>query len=171
MEDKKKRRSIYDLIREYLEEVQKLKEGLPPTERPSWNFRECTLEPLSNIFVATKEVIITADLPYALSNSVKVEPVNEDRLEITAEMEHKIGFKDWGITHHEGEFSTFSCQTRIPVPVDMENMKTSLKRGVLEIRLPRKRTYKIPVKQKAAQHKNLRTSVKTRENLNNTSAH
>ena len=146
MENKKKRHSIYGMIREYLEEVERLKEGLSPTERPSWNSRDCTLEPLSNIFVATREVIITADLPCALPYSVKVEPINEDRLEIAAEMKHKVKFKDWGITHHEGEFSTFSCQTRIPVPVDTKHMKTSFKRGILEIRLPRKRSYKIPLK-------------------------
>jgi HSP20 family protein len=146
MENKNKRQSIYDMIREYLEEAEKLKEGWPQTERPSWNLRECTLEPLSNIFVATREVIITADLPYAQPHSVKVEPINEDRIEITAEMKQKVKFKDWGITHHEGEFSTFSCQARIPVPVDMKHMQTSFKHGLLEIRLPRKRSYKIPVK-------------------------
>jgi HSP20 family molecular chaperone IbpA len=143
--ENKRRRSIHDMIREYLDEVEKLKEGWPPTERPSWNLRECTLEPLSTIFVTAKEVIITADLPYAQPHSVKVEPINDDRLEITAEMKHKVRFKDWGITHHEGEFSTFSCQARVPVPVDMKDMKTIFKRGMLEIRLPRKRVYKIHV--------------------------
>jgi HSP20 family protein len=146
MENKKKRHSIYDMIREYLEEVEKLKEGMPPAERPSWDLKECTLEPLSNIFVSRREVIITADLPYAQPSSVKVEPINDDRLEITAEMNRKVKFKDWGITHHEGEFSTFSCQTRIPVPVDMKHIETSFKRGLLEIRIPRKRVYKIPVR-------------------------
>lgn len=146
MEDKKKRQSIYDLIREYIKEAEELQKGFPSTERPSWDLRACTLEPLSNIFVATKEVIITADLPFAQPNSVKVEPVNEDRLEITAEMKRKVTSKDLGMAHHKGEFSTFSCQTRIPVPVDMKHMQTSLRHGVLEIRMPRKRTYKIPVK-------------------------
>ena len=146
MENKRKRRSIYDMIREYLEEVEKLKEGIPLTERPSWDLKECTLEPLSNIFVSRREVIITADLPYVLQSSVKVEPINDDRLEITAEMKRKVKLKDLGMTHHEGEFSTFSCQTRIPVPVDMKHIETSFKRGVLEIRIPRKRMYTIPVK-------------------------
>lgn len=145
MENKKKKQSIYDMIREYLDEAEKLKEGIPTIERPSWDLRACTLEPLSSIFVTSKEVIITADLPYVQSYSVKVEPINSDRLEITAELKRRVKFKEMGIVHHEGEFSSFSCQTRIPVPVDMQHVETSFKRGMLEIRIPRKRSYKIPV--------------------------
>jgi HSP20 family protein len=145
MENKKKRQSIYDMIREYLDEAEKLREGIPPTDRPSWDLRACTLEPLSSIFVTPKEVIITADLPYVEPHSVKVEPINSDRLEITAEMRRKVKFKEMGIVHQEGEFSSFSCQTRIPMSVDMQHIKTDFKRGVLEIRIPRKRSYKIPV--------------------------
>lgn len=145
MEDKKKKQTIHDMIREYLDEAEKLKEGIPTIERPSWDLRACTLEPLSNIFVTPKEVIITADLPFAQPHSVKVESINSDRLEITAEMKRKVKFKEMGIVHHEGEFSSFSCQTRIPVPVDMRHLETSFKRGLLEIRIPRKRSYKIAV--------------------------
>jgi len=145
MENKKKKQSIYDMIREYLDEAERLKEGIPSIERPSWDLQACTLEPLSSIFVTTREVIITADLPYAEPESVKVEPINSDRLEITAEMRRKVKFEEMGIVHHEGEFSSFSCQTRIPMPVDMRHIKTRIKRGVLEIRIPRKRSYKIPV--------------------------
>jgi len=145
MENKKKKQSIYDMIREYLDEAEKLKEGIPTIERPSWDLRACTLEPLSSIFVTPKEVIITADLPYVEPQSVKVEPINSDRLEITAAMKRKVKFKEMGIVHQEGEFASFSCQTRIPMPVDMQRMKTNFKRGVLEVRIPRKRSYKIPV--------------------------
>jgi HSP20 family molecular chaperone IbpA len=145
VENKKKKQSIYDMIREYLDEAERLKEGIPSIERPSWDLQTCTLEPLSSIFVTTREVIITADLPYAEPDSVKVEPINSDRVEITAEMRRKVKFEEMGIMHHEGEFSSFSCQTRIPMPVDMRHMKTRIKRGVLEIRIPRKRSYKIRV--------------------------
>lgn len=145
MENKKKKQSIYDMIKEYLDEAEKLREGIPSMEHPSWDLRACTLEPLSSIFVTPKEVIITADLPCVQPHSVKVESINSDRLEITAEMQRKVKFKELGIVHHEGEFSSFSCQTRIPVPVDMQHMKTNFKHGVLEIRIPRKRSYKIPV--------------------------
>jgi len=146
MENRRKKRPAYDRIREYVDETEDLKEILSPAEHPSWDLRACTLEPLSSIFVTPREVIITADLPYVESESVKVELIDSNRLEITAEMKRKVKFKEMGIVHQIGEFSSYCCQTRIPIAVDMQHMKTSFKRGVLEIRIPRKRRYKIPVK-------------------------
>jgi len=89
--------------------------------------------------------VVTADLPNTEPETVKVEAVSEDLIEIAAKMKRKMRFDDFGITHREGEFSSLRCQTRIPVPVDTKRMKISLKRGILEIRLPRKRGYEIKV--------------------------
>jgi len=114
-------------------------------ERPSWNTEYCCLEPLCNVFVTPKEVIITADLPNAEHESVKVEALSEDLIEITAKMKRKMRFDDFGITHREGEFSSLRCQPRIPVPVDTKQMKISLKRGIIEIRFPRRICYEIKV--------------------------
>ena len=148
MEGKRKRRSIFDLIREYTDELEELKEGLilPPMERPSWDIRTCTLEPLCNIFVSAKEVIITADLPFAQPDTVKAEPINDDKLEITAEMRRKVKFEELGITHHKGEFSTFSCQVIIPVSIDTKHMIKTFKHGILEIRTQRKHRQNIAKK-------------------------
>lgn len=116
------------------------------SERPSWDIESCSLEPLCNIFVTTKEVVVTADLPYTEPKTVRVEAIGEDLIEIEAKMKRKVHFDDFGITHREGEFSSFRCQTRIPVPIKPELMKISLKHGILEIRLPRKKGYEIKVK-------------------------
>jgi len=76
---------------------------------------------------------------------VKVEAISEDRLEIGAKMRQKMRFDDFGITHRKGEFSSFRCQVRVPVPVNMKRMKVYFKRGILEIHLPRRRGYEIKV--------------------------
>ncbi|MCW3985708.1 MAG: hypothetical protein NWE91_04790 [Candidatus Bathyarchaeota archaeon] len=47
--------------------------------------------------------------------------------------------------HQKGEFSTFNCQTHIPVPVDMEKQEAKFKKGILEVRLPRKKGYEIKI--------------------------
>jgi len=83
--------------------------------------------------------VVTADLPYVEPETVKVEAVSEDLIEIVAKMRQKLRFDDFGITHRKGEFSSFRCQARIPVPVDTERMKIYFKRGILEVHLPRKR--------------------------------
>ena len=133
---------------EYMEEFEALADELMRSafpEHPSWNIESCCLEPLCNVFVTPDEVVVTADLPNTEHESVKVEAVGEDLIEITAKMKRKMRFDDFGISHREGEFSSLRCQTRIPVPVDTKRMKISLKRGILEIRLPRKRGYEIKV--------------------------
>ena len=148
MYKRRRKRSIFDLMSEYMKDFEILADELMEStfaERPSWNTESCCLEPLCNVFVTSKEVIITADLPNAEHESVKVEALSEDLIEITAKMKRKMRFDDFGITHREGEFSSLRCQPRIPVPVDTKQMKISLKRGILEIRFPRKRGYEIKV--------------------------
>lgn len=143
----RRKRSIFDVISEYFEEMEEMAERLEETfvERPSWNCRTCSMEPLRNIIITPTEVIVTVDLPYTEENTVKVNPVDKNTIEISAKIKRKIRFDDFGITHYRGEFQTFHCQTRVPVPVQMEKMEIRSKKGILEIRLPRKREYNIPI--------------------------
>jgi HSP20 family molecular chaperone IbpA len=144
MSSRRKRRSIYDLIDEYMEEVESMGEMLP-TERPSWNVATRTIEPLCNVSVTPNEVIITADLPFSDPDSIKVEPIDEKTLEISAKIRRRMCCEDLGITHHKGEFSTFNCQLRIPVHVDAKKKEVKFKKGVLEVRLPRKKDHAMKV--------------------------
>jgi len=139
---RRRKRSIFDLMSEYMEDFRTWAEELIESvvaERPSWDTRSCCLEPLCNVLVAIDEVVVTADLPNTNPKSIRVEAVGEDFIEIRAKMKRKLRFDDFGITHRRGEFSSFRCQVRIPVPVDPEQMKIAFKRGVLEVHLPRKR--------------------------------
>ena len=148
MSERQKRRSVFDLIREYIEDIEALaEEFLEPAyaERPSWDVRSCCLEPLCSVFVAPDEVIVTADLPNINPDTIKVTPISADTLEIRAEMRRKIRFDEFGITHRKGEFQFFRCQTSIPVPVNMDLIETEFKRGILEVHLPRRKGYRIKV--------------------------
>jgi len=136
----KRRRSIFDIVSEYFEDLQERTERFREVliEKPSWNHRACTMEPLRNIMVTPTEVVVTVDLPYAEENKIRVKPISQDTIEILAKMKRKIRFDDFGITHYEGEFETLHCQTRVPVPVYMDKMELRFKKGILEIHLPRK---------------------------------
>ncbi len=146
-EKRRRRRSIFDLMREYADDLDEWADELVESmiERPSWDVESHCLEPLCNIYVVRDEVVVTADLPYAVPDTIRVEAVSEELIEITAKMERELCFDDFGITHRKGEFSTFRCRVRIPVPVDTERAKVQYKRGILEARLPRKRGYRIRV--------------------------
>ena len=147
VENRRRRRSIFDLISDYVEDFELLSEEMERgfAERPSWDTRSCCIEPLCSVFVAADEVVVTADLPNTNPDTIKVEQVNKDTLEIRAEMKRKVRFEEFGITHRKGEFSFFRCQTHIPVAVDAKRMKTQFKRGILEVHLPRKKGVRIKV--------------------------
>ena len=129
-------RILNDSLQDLQEEDERWRNRL--LGRPSWNKKECSLEPLSDLSVNATEVKLTVDLPLSKENSLEVKAVDERTLEITAEMKRKIRFEDMGIVHSEGEFQKLQCRTRIPVPVHMDRMKMSLAKGILEIHLPRK---------------------------------
>jgi HSP20 family molecular chaperone IbpA len=148
MFERRRRRSIFDLIRDYIEDIEALaEEFFEPAfaERPSWDARSCCLEPLCSVFVTPDEVIVTADLPNINPDTIKVTPISTDTIEIRAEMRRKIRFDEFGISHRAGEFQFFRCQTNIPMPVDMNRIRTEFKRGILEVHLPRKKGYRIKV--------------------------
>jgi len=141
----RRKKSIFDIIDEYFESFEEQVERLGETliERPSWNCRSCTMEPLRDVMVTPTEVIVTVDLPYTEETTIQVKPIEKNTIEILAKMRRKIRLHDFGITHHKGEFQTFQCRTRIPVTVYMEKMEIRFKKGILEIRLPRKQEYTI----------------------------
>lgn len=112
------------------------------TERPSWDTKACCIEALCNVSVEVDEVVVTADLPNTNPDTIKIEQINRDILEIKAEMKRRVRFDEFGITHRKGEFRFFRCQMHIPVSFDAKKMTTRFKRGILEVRLPRKRRTK-----------------------------
>jgi len=148
MSEKQRKRSIFDMMNEYMEEFETLADELMAStfpEGPSWNTETCCLQALSNVFITPREVIVTADLPNIEPETVKVEAIDENLIEITAKMKKKVRFADLGIYHRQGEFSSLRCQSRVHVAIDAEKMKISCKGGILEVRFPRKKRYEIKV--------------------------
>ncbi len=141
----RRRRSVFDLIGEYVDEMESWVEELMVSKQPSWNINTNTIEPLCNVDITHDEVVVTADLPFSDPESVRVELLEKGTLEIKARIKRRICCNDLGIIHQSGEFYTFSCKVRIPVPVDMDKKKEKVKKGILEVRLPRKKGYEIKV--------------------------
>ena len=102
-----------------------------------WNVATACIEPLYNLFVGATEIVLTVDLPYVNQTRVRLQCPSNDMVEIYAETNRKITFKDLGIKHRHGEFTCYHARIRIPVPVDENKISSRLKRGVLEVHLPR----------------------------------
>jgi HSP20 family molecular chaperone IbpA len=138
---KKRERSFFDVMNSYFEgldeEFDRWRESI--MEMPSWSEKACAMRPLSDLKVTPMEVVMTVDLPMTLESSVQVKPFDDRTLEISAKMKRKIQFKELGVTHRKGEFHSLHCLKRVPVPVEMDKMHVSFKKGILEIHIPRKR--------------------------------
>jgi len=136
----RKKRSVFDMIDAYFEDLEKWAEEFEETlvEKPSWNLKNCSIEPLREIMVTPTEVIVTADLPYTEKKAIRVKPLSDTSLEISAKMKKKIRLDDLGVTHCKGEFEKFHCYMRLPVKVNMNKMITHYKKGIFEVHLPRK---------------------------------
>jgi HSP20 family molecular chaperone IbpA len=136
-----RKHAISEIVDRYFEELEHEFEqwGRRQMDRPSWNQRNCTIEPLHDMKITPTEVVVTVDLPLTFENKVQVKPLDENTLEISAEMKRKVRFSELGITHCEGEFQKLHCHSRVPVPVRMSKMKIKFKKGILEVHLPRKR--------------------------------
>jgi HSP20 family molecular chaperone IbpA len=136
-----KKGSNFEEIEEYLQKIEELAqevEAIAFPEGPSWNTETCCLHALSNVFITSREVIITADLPFIEPESIQVNAMDENHIEILAKMKKKINFEDLGIFHRRGEFSFLRCQGRLQVAVSADKMQISCEDGILEVRFPRK---------------------------------
>jgi len=143
---KMRRRSILDIIGEYMEELERVADQMFEArfiEQPSWDTASATLEPLTNVFISAKEVIITADLPCVDVKAITVKALKRDIIEIKAKTQRTISFDEFGIIHRKGKFSNFYVQVAVPVPVNTTKMKTLCKHGILEVRIPRKLGYSV----------------------------
>ncbi|MEM4704715.1 MAG: Hsp20 family protein [Candidatus Bathyarchaeia archaeon] len=138
---RERKRSFFDAVDRYFEDLEREFESWRDRllERPSWDLKRCTMEPLKDVRVTPTEVVVTADLPLTAKSTVQVKPLDDRTIEISAKMKKKLTFKELGITHHQGEFKQFQCQTSVPVPVQMSKMKVHFKKGLLEVHIPRKR--------------------------------
>jgi HSP20 family molecular chaperone IbpA len=136
----RRRESISELIDAYFEDMEKWAERVRETltDKPCWDLKTCAIEPLREINVAATEVVITVDLPYARKETVQVKPVGPASLEIFAEMKRKIRLTELGVSHRKGVIQRFHAWIHVPVMVNMDKMKVQQKRGILEIKLPRK---------------------------------
>jgi len=103
-----------------------------------WNVLAACIQPLYNLFVTAKEVVLTVDLPYVKQKGVKLSFPTHDSIEVYAETSKKITFKDLGIKHRHGEFTYYHAIIPMPVPVNERKAAKKFKGGLLEVHIPRK---------------------------------
>ncbi len=101
-------------------------------------------KPLSDVSETDEEIKLVIDMPGMDKDDIDIS-VTDDGLEIVAEKEEKEEEK---LKKYERRYSGFSRYFSLPENADIENIKATYDKGVLEITIPKKRTEKKKKKKK-----------------------
>ncbi|MHA1754698.1 MAG: Hsp20/alpha crystallin family protein [Candidatus Odinarchaeia archaeon] len=107
-------------------------------DKPSWDIENKCFEPLVHIFDEGDIIIVTADLPMVKKENIKLK-ADEKSLEIDAYLDRVVRFEKWGTVQKEIEFCRFHKTIPLPVEVKPEDAKAEFKKGILVVRLPKKK--------------------------------
>ena len=138
----KRRKSIFSIYNQFFEEMEKSFVDffkLKPLGKDFWSFDSdlCCLEPLSDVRVTSREVIVTVDLPHVKKEDISIHST-ESSIEIEAKTGKIIKFEKWSTEGYQKEFNYFHKVVRLPLKVDPEKSKATFKNGMLMLTLPRK---------------------------------
>jgi HSP20 family protein len=110
---------------------------LVDTTRPSFDQSTRCLEPLVHVREVGDEIVITADLPFVKKEDVQVN-LTEDHVVIKASMGRSVTLRCYGTVHSKTEFQSFKKTLALPARVHPDEARAWFKRGILEVRVPKK---------------------------------
>ncbi len=105
--------------------------------RSSW-MEDGKLEPLHEIEDRGDAFVLTFDLPNVRKEDVEVK-TTEDTVEVSARMQRAVCWERWGCVQRSVSFEAFKKTVRLPEKVNAEEAKATLKNGILQIILPKKK--------------------------------
>ncbi len=99
---------------------------------------ETGLTPRMDMYEEDKELVIKAEMPGVRKKDLDIN-LNDDVLTIKAEKKEEKEEGEKGTTHYtrERHFGQYIRSMTLPARVDAENISATLKKGLLEIRLPK----------------------------------
>ena len=138
----KKKKSFFSIYDQFFDEMERSFMDffkMRPLGKDFWSFDSdlCCLEPLSDVQVTNKEVVVTVDLPHVKKEDIKIS-TTENTIEIEAKTEKAIKFEKWATDGYQKEFNYFHKSLRLPLKVSPEEAKAIFKNGILILTIPRK---------------------------------
>ncbi len=104
---------------------------------PMWNLQAHSLRPLYQVRKAKESITVIVDLPYVEKEAINLR-VDEQSIELSAELRQPIRYERWGTAQRECEFSKLSVTISLPSEVISDEAVAKFKEGVLTVKLPRK---------------------------------
>ena len=96
------------------------------------------LTPKLDMFEENNELVIKAEMPGVRKKDLDIS-LDDDVLTIKAEKKEEKEEGEKGTTHYtrERRFGQYIRYMTLPSPIDVENVSATLKKGLLEIKLPK----------------------------------
>jgi HSP20 family protein len=136
----RKKRSIFDQFDEIDREVDRLFDRILSTE-PMWDIRTQTLRPLHDIRETKESIVVMIDLPYVEKEAIDLK-VDEESIDLTAELRHAINYDRWGTAQRKCEFKKLGTMIKLPTEVVPDSAVAKFSSGILTIELYKKITKK-----------------------------
>jgi HSP20 family protein len=103
--------------------------------------------PYADIIDRGDSIVVTAEMPGIPKENVEIE-VDENGVEISGKVEQSVEDEDRGYYRRERAYSSFYRYIPLPEEIKPEDVRATMKNGVLEIVLPKKKPTKVEKKRK-----------------------
>ena len=142
-----KTKSIVQMMDELFKRMEKSLDEILRTGflKPSFDLKHCCLEPLVDIVETADELIVVYDLPFVKDkNDIEI-TATSNSLEIEANFK-AVKIEKWGTVQKDVAFEHYHHTIRkLPSDIIPEKATSRLKQGLLEIKLPKVKPYKIKI--------------------------
>jgi HSP20 family protein len=105
--------------------------------KPMWNLQTHSLRPLYHVSENKESITVAVDLPYVEKEAVNLK-VDEQSIDLSAELRQPIRYERWGTAQRECEFRKLSVTIPLPAKIISDEAVAKFKQGVLTVKLPRK---------------------------------
>lgn len=133
----RRKRTVLDEFEEMERRVNGFFEQVRFSLEPMWDVQTRTLKPLYEIRATRDTIRVLVDLPYVEKEAIQLR-VDEDSIDLSAELRQPIRYARWGTTQRECEFNKLCATIPLPTEVEPEGAKAKLRDGVLSVELPKK---------------------------------
>jgi HSP20 family protein len=136
----RRRRSIFDLMRELEQEMEREIEHFLMELKHDELAGQC-LRPLYDVRETDEEIVVTIDLPGARKEDIDLR-VSEDHLSLFAPISYGVRVSR---TYMRGA-TCYRLHLELSEPINVDSASSTYRNGVLEVRMRKKRSgYRIPI--------------------------
>jgi HSP20 family protein len=133
----RRRRTILDEFQEMERDVDEFFERAMSSLEPMWDIQARSLKPLYDVRESRESIVVLVDLPYGEKEAIQLR-VDEDSIDLSAELRQPIRYDRWGTTQRGCEFNKLCVTIPLPRKVDPDGATAKFRDGILTVEVPKR---------------------------------